>query len=330
MREVFLETSRDVSNFFFRAHREFPGQAPPSTCVYALAPLTAGNSRAVRPSSRHWRPRRRVRSLCRSCWCHACGGGRTKISRRGGGAAPARTGAPRYPPAAQDDSELSRPPPRVPLEPSPYPSQASRFGPLAAVRVGATLPLRGDAAPLPARARRRRAALPYCVREHTSTTRPPHVNRERAARLLHARGDVGVAAATHCSRLRGGRRAAALRGLRGESSRDAAPRCAGGLAIGLHLSSSRLQTACGQADPRSHCFMRVGDDSRGLPVVYSAAGRASNKTVRDNCMHMAFELERLFDGGAAAGRYVWIIDFRGFGMRGSQPPRRPPCRMPAT
>mmetsp|Transcript_36010 Transcript_36010/g.106741 ORF Transcript_36010/g.106741 Transcript_36010/m.106741 type:complete len:82 (+) Transcript_36010:564-809(+) len=76
--------------------------------------------------------------------------------------------------------------------------------------------------------------------------------------------------------------------------------------------------------------MRVGDDSRGLPVVYSAAGRASNKTVRDICMHMAFELERLFDGGAAAGRYVWIIDFRGFGMRGSQPPRRPPCRMPAT
>ena len=76
--------------------------------------------------------------------------------------------------------------------------------------------------------------------------------------------------------------------------------------------------------------MRVGDDSRGLPVVYSAAGRASNKAVRDNCMHMAFELERLFDGGAAAGRYVWIIDFRGFGMRGSRPPRRPPCRMPET
>ncbi|EOD08881.1 hypothetical protein EMIHUDRAFT_248933 [Emiliania huxleyi CCMP1516] len=57
----------------------------------------------------------------------------------------------------------------------------------------------------------------------------------------------------------------------------------------------RCEACEARADPRSHCFMRVGDDSR-------AAGRASNKTVRDNCMHMAFELERLFDGGAAAGR----------------------------
>jgi hypothetical protein len=30
---------------------------------------------------------------------------------------------------------------------------------------------------------------------------------------------------------------------------------------------------------------------------------------------MALELERLFDGSAAAGRFVWLIDFGGFGLR---------------
>ena len=32
-------------------------------------------------------------------------------------------------------------------------------------------------------------------------------------------------------------------------------------------------------------------------------------------MHMAYELERLYDGNRLAGQYVWAIDFSGFGLR---------------
>eukprot|EP00287_Rhodomonas_sp_CCMP768_P032059 CAMPEP_0202854826 /NCGR_PEP_ID=MMETSP1389-20130828/91203_1 /ASSEMBLY_ACC=CAM_ASM_000865 /TAXON_ID=302021 /ORGANISM="Rhodomonas sp., Strain CCMP768" /LENGTH=179 /DNA_ID=CAMNT_0049533427 /DNA_START=195 /DNA_END=730 /DNA_ORIENTATION=- len=36
-------------------------------------------------------------------------------------------------------------------------------------------------------------------------------------------------------------------------------------------------------------------------------------------IHMAVELERLFDGNSAPGKYVWVIDFNGFGMRDCNP-----------
>ena len=39
----------------------------------------------------------------------------------------------------------------------------------------------------------------------------------------------------------------------------------------------------------------------------------------DNCLHMAFELERIFDHGAADGKVVWVIDFKGFGIRDCNP-----------
>lgn len=74
-----------------------------------------------------------------------------------------------------------------------------------------------------------------------------------------------------------------------------------------------------RADPCAHCFYRVGMDRLGRHVIYSCAGRARNKVVYDNCMHMAFELERIFDHGAADGKVVWVIDFRGFGIRDCNP-----------
>eukprot|EP00616_Rhizochromulina_sp_CCMP1243_P017338 CAMPEP_0118978498 /NCGR_PEP_ID=MMETSP1173-20130426/23825_1 /TAXON_ID=1034831 /ORGANISM="Rhizochromulina marina cf, Strain CCMP1243" /LENGTH=161 /DNA_ID=CAMNT_0006928695 /DNA_START=252 /DNA_END=737 /DNA_ORIENTATION=- len=36
-------------------------------------------------------------------------------------------------------------------------------------------------------------------------------------------------------------------------------------------------------------------------------------------MHMALELERLFEGNAIPGKIVWLVDFRGFGLRDCNP-----------
>lgn len=74
-----------------------------------------------------------------------------------------------------------------------------------------------------------------------------------------------------------------------------------------------------KTDPRSHCFFNVGNDALGRPVVYSCAARAANKVVEDNMIHMALELERLFEGNKAPGKYVWVIDFKGMGMRDANP-----------
>uniref|UniRef100_A0A7S0FDK2 CRAL-TRIO domain-containing protein n=1 Tax=Pyrodinium bahamense TaxID=73915 RepID=A0A7S0FDK2_9DINO len=76
--------------------------------------------------------------------------------------------------------------------------------------------------------------------------------------------------------------------------------------------------AC-EADPTAHCFMHVGADAKGRKVIYSCAGRAANKIVHDNCFHMAFELERLFDGNREPGKITWVIDFNGFSIRDMNP-----------
>ena len=83
-------------------------------------------------------------------------------------------------------------------------------------------------------------------------------------------------------------------------------------------SSAPCCPAC-RADPCAHCFYRIGMDRLGRHVIYSCAGRARNKVVMDNCLHMAFELERIFDHGAADGKVVWVIDFKGFGIRDCNP-----------
>lgn len=69
----------------------------------------------------------------------------------------------------------------------------------------------------------------------------------------------------------------------------------------------------------AHCFFRIGTDARGRHVVYSCAARSTNKAPPDNAKHMAFELERLFDGNRLPGRIVWLIDFAGFGARDLNP-----------
>lgn len=74
-----------------------------------------------------------------------------------------------------------------------------------------------------------------------------------------------------------------------------------------------------QANPRSHCFLHMGKDAAGRHVIYSCAGRATNKAVGDGMRHMAGELERIFEGNSAAGQVVWIVDFSGFGFADCNP-----------
>lgn len=92
-----------------------------------------------------------------------------------------------------------------------------------------------------------------------------------------------------------------------------------------HILAMRRPGACELVcpsclkDPRSHCFLNVGLDVAKRPVIYSCAGRASNKKPEDGMQHMAFELERIFNGNSAPGKIVWIIDFAGFAFADLNP-----------
>eukprot|EP00930_Biecheleria_cincta_P099285 TRINITY_DN9091_c0_g1_i1.p1 TRINITY_DN9091_c0_g1~~TRINITY_DN9091_c0_g1_i1.p1 ORF type:complete len:366 (+),score=48.75 TRINITY_DN9091_c0_g1_i1:63-1160(+) len=77
-------------------------------------------------------------------------------------------------------------------------------------------------------------------------------------------------------------------------------------------------SAC-EHDAHSHCFHRLGEDVHGRHVTYACPARATNKVIEDNCNHMAFEVERIFDGNKAPGKMVWLIDFNGFGVRDMDP-----------
>jgi hypothetical protein len=63
-------------------------------------------------------------------------------------------------------------------------------------------------------------------------------------------------------------------------------------------------------------------------VIYANAARATNKDVADNALHMALELERIFDGNRAPGRIVWLIDFNGCGgaLPNARQPHVPPIK----
>jgi len=77
--------------------------------------------------------------------------------------------------------------------------------------------------------------------------------------------------------------------------------------------------ACATVDPCSHCFYRLGLDRAGRHVIYSCAGRCTNLVVQDNMLHMAFELERIFNHESGPGKVTWVIDFKGFALRHTDP-----------
>jgi hypothetical protein len=72
-------------------------------------------------------------------------------------------------------------------------------------------------------------------------------------------------------------------------------------------------------DPRAHCFLHLGKDSMQRNVIYSCAGRASNKSVANGVRHMALELDRIFEGNKEPGSIVFVVDFAGFGLSDCNP-----------
>lgn len=68
-------------------------------------------------------------------------------------------------------------------------------------------------------------------------------------------------------------------------------------------------------DRGSHCFFPIGLDKYNRPVVYACQPRARMNGLGDAIPHMAYALENCFKLPGAAGQWVWIVDFNGFGMR---------------
>jgi hypothetical protein len=69
------------------------------------------------------------------------------------------------------------------------------------------------------------------------------------------------------------------------------------------------------ASPHAHCFIPIGEDTRGWQMVYSCAARASDKNSESSVVHMSATLEKLFDRSAKPGKIAWLIDMHGFGWR---------------
>lgn len=82
-----------------------------------------------------------------------------------------------------------------------------------------------------------------------------------------------------------------------------------------HVDGRVLTCPACSASPDSHCFLPLGEDTRGWQLIYSCAARAANKHADASVAHMSATLEKLFDGSRKPGKIVWLIDMHGFGWR---------------
>lgn len=76
------------------------------------------------------------------------------------------------------------------------------------------------------------------------------------------------------------------------------------------------------ADASAHSFIPIGwETSEGSPIIYGCPARASNSEVDPTVSHVASQLEKCFEHPASGGRWVWLVDYTGFGwshaMQGS-------------
>lgn len=72
-------------------------------------------------------------------------------------------------------------------------------------------------------------------------------------------------------------------------------------------------------DEANHCFFGLGQDRRGLEVMYCNPGRARVKDPESCLMHMFKALESVFEGNALPGKIAWMIDLHGMGWRDLDP-----------
>lgn len=82
-----------------------------------------------------------------------------------------------------------------------------------------------------------------------------------------------------------------------------------------HVDGRVLTCPACSASSNAHCFLPLGEDSRGWQLIYSCAARAANKHADASVTHMSATLEKLFDGSRKPGKIVWLIDMHGFGWR---------------
>lgn len=82
-----------------------------------------------------------------------------------------------------------------------------------------------------------------------------------------------------------------------------------------HVDGRALTCPACNASPNAHCFLPLGEDTRGWQLIYSCAARAANKHADASFTHMSATLEKLFDGSRKPGKIVWLIDMNGFGWR---------------
>mmetsp|Transcript_11033 Transcript_11033/g.31184 ORF Transcript_11033/g.31184 Transcript_11033/m.31184 type:complete len:290 (+) Transcript_11033:309-1178(+) len=74
------------------------------------------------------------------------------------------------------------------------------------------------------------------------------------------------------------------------------------------------------SNPRSHYMHVVGHDLKNQPVIYSVFSLAEDKNPDENKKHMIHQFEtavRLM--GEGAERWVWVMDFHGFGLPDCNP-----------
>lgn len=78
-------------------------------------------------------------------------------------------------------------------------------------------------------------------------------------------------------------------------------------------------------DAHDFCFVPLGLDNAGRPVIYGCPSRASNRDAAATVDHVIMEIEHAFsqeskpvpfpDGVLCDEQWVWCVDFNGFGFR---------------
>lgn len=72
-------------------------------------------------------------------------------------------------------------------------------------------------------------------------------------------------------------------------------------------------------DDKHHCFVRLGADRYGRPIMYVCPARSLNSDGPITMRHIVSELEAAFRDAApgSADTWVWFADMRGFSIWGS-------------
>lgn len=78
----------------------------------------------------------------------------------------------------------------------------------------------------------------------------------------------------------------------------------------------RLHCGACAAEPRTHCFVRIGTDRWRRPIVYFCPSRCTSSETAATQQHATAEMEVAFKAPGVASNWVFILDLRGFGLFG--------------